>query len=156
MQSLSGHASIALIQLLKLLQFLVVILHLEIIRLLQYYKYNIGFHIWMLSLNDVVKCISLYMFNQDNSLYSAHGTIIRDLCLARDNHYQSPHMLSYTEIVMLIENLCNALHALLFSFLGVHYFSFFFCVELHCNFILQIFFVDFVSYCIICSIICNI
>ena len=41
------------------------------------YKYNIGFHIWMLSLNDVVKCILLYMSNQDNSLYSAHGTIIR-------------------------------------------------------------------------------
>ena len=42
------------------------------------YKYNIGFHIWMLSVNDVVKCISLYMYmsNQDNSLYSAHGTII--------------------------------------------------------------------------------
>ena len=46
------------------------------------YKYNIGFHIWMLSLNDVVKCISLYMSNQYNSLYSAHGTIIWDLCLA--------------------------------------------------------------------------
>ena len=54
----------------------------------------------MLSLNDVVKCISLYMSNLDNSLYSVHGTIIRDLCLARDNHYQSPHLLSYTEIVM--------------------------------------------------------
>ena len=76
----------------------------------------------MLPLNDVVKCISLYMSNQDNSLYSAHGTIIRDFCLARDNHYQSPHMLSYTEIVMLIKHYC----ALLFSFLGVHYFSFFF------------------------------
>ena len=62
----------------------------------------------MLSLNDVVKCISLYMFNQDNSLYSAHGKIIRDLCLARDNHYQSPHMLLYTEIVMLIDHLCTA------------------------------------------------
>ena len=48
------------------------------------------------------------MSNQDNSLYSAHGTIIRDLCLARDNHYQSPHMLSYTEIVMLIDHLCTA------------------------------------------------
>ena len=62
----------------------------------------------MLSLNDVVKCISLYMSNQDNSLYSAHGTIIRDLCLARDNHYQSPHFYHYTEIVMLIEHLCTA------------------------------------------------
>ena len=41
------------------------------------------------------------MSNQNNLLYSAHGTIIRDLCLARDNHYQSPHLLSYTEIVML-------------------------------------------------------
>ena len=71
------------------------------------YRSNIGFHIWMLSLNDVVKCISLYMSNQDNSLYSAHGTIIRDMCLARDNHYQLPHMLSYTEIVMLIDHLCT-------------------------------------------------
>ena len=25
------------------------------------YECNIGFHIWMLSLNDVVKCISLYV-----------------------------------------------------------------------------------------------
>ena len=43
-------------------------------------------------------------------LYSARGTIIRDLCLARDNHYQSPHLLSYTEIVMLLilEHLCTA------------------------------------------------
>ena len=50
-----------------------------------------------------------YILTIDNSLYSAHGTIIRDLCLARDNHYQSPHMLSYyTEIVMLIEHFCTA------------------------------------------------
>ena len=48
------------------------------------------------------------MSNQDNSLYSAHGTIIRDLCLTRENHYQPPHMLSYTEIAMLIEHLCTA------------------------------------------------
>ena len=54
-----------------------------------------GFHIWMLLLNEVVTCISLHMSNQDNSLYSAHGTIIRDLCLARDNQYQSPHLLSH-------------------------------------------------------------
>ena len=33
------------------------------------------------------------MSNQDNSLYSAHGTIIRDLCLAGDNHYQSPNVI---------------------------------------------------------------
>ena len=62
----------------------------------------------MLSLNDVVKCISLYMSNQHNLLYSAHGTIICDLCLESDNHYQSPHLLLYTEIVMLIEHLCTA------------------------------------------------
>ena len=48
----------------------------------------------MLLLNEVVKCVSLYMYNQNNSLYSTHGAIIRDLCLARDNHYQSPHLLS--------------------------------------------------------------
>ena len=57
------------------------------------------------------------MSNQDNSLYSAHGTMIRDLCLARDNHYQSPHLLSYTEIVMLIKHLCTAQHACAVIFL---------------------------------------
>ena len=40
------------------------------------------------------------MSNQNNSLYSAHGTNIRDLCLARGNHYQSIHLLSYIEIVI--------------------------------------------------------
>ena len=62
----------------------------------------------MLSLNDVVTCISLYMSNQDTSLYYAHGTIIHDMCLARDNHYQSPHLLSYAVIVTLIKHLCTA------------------------------------------------
>ena len=61
----------------------------------------------MLALNDIVKWISLYMSIQDNSQYSAYDTIICDLCLARDNHYQLPHLLSYTEIVMLIEQLCT-------------------------------------------------
>ena len=96
MQSLSSHASIALIQLLKLLQFLqfpMVISYLEIIIETSVVIIIFCFHIWMLSLNEVVKCISLYMSNQNNSLYSAQGTIIRDLCLARDNHYQSPHLL---------------------------------------------------------------
>ena len=37
---------------------------------------------------------------------------------------------------------------LIFSVLDIHSFSFFFCVELHCNFILHIIFVNFVSYCI--------
>ena len=69
------------------------------------YRYNISFYIWMLALHYV---LPLYMSNQDNSLYSAHGTTIRDLCFARDNHYQSLHLLSYTEIVMLIEHLCTA------------------------------------------------
>ena len=44
----------------------------------------------------------------DTLLCSAHGEIIRDLCLARDNHYQSPHLLSYTEIIMLFLHLCAA------------------------------------------------
>ena len=68
------------------------------------------------------------MSNQDNSLYSAHGAMIRDLCLARVfiiwmiiiyTNYMiiifkfsfsllSPHLLSYTEAVMLIEHLCTA------------------------------------------------
>ena len=45
------------------------------------YRYNMGFYIWILALNSVLS-LYMYMSNQDNSLYSAHGTIIRDLCLA--------------------------------------------------------------------------
>ena len=32
------------------------------------------------------------MSNQNNTLNFAYGTIISDLCLARDNHYQLPHL----------------------------------------------------------------
>ena len=88
------------------------------------------------------------MSNQNNSPYSAHGTIIRDLCLARDNHYQSPHLLSYTEIIMLIACVCCY-----FPFLMYITFLLFFCGELHYNFILQIIFPGFVSYCIIFNLI---
>ena len=49
-------------------------------------KYNIVFHIWMSSLNEV------------NSL-----SVFSEL-----NHYQSPHLLSYPETVMLIEHSCTA------------------------------------------------
>ena len=49
--------------------------------------------------------------NHDNSLHSAHDTIICDVCLARDNHYHElPHLPSYTEIVMLIEHVCTTQH----------------------------------------------
>ena len=49
----------------------------------------------MLSLNDVDKCIFLYMSNQDNSLYSAHGTIIRDLqCITIINRHICYHILN--------------------------------------------------------------
>ena len=65
------------------------------------YKYNIGSHVWMQSLNKVIKCISLYVSTLENLLHSAYFTIMRDLCLARDNYYQS------TPIVMLIECLCT-------------------------------------------------
>ena len=71
------------------------------------YKYNIGPDIWMLSLNEVIKCISLYISTHENLLHSVHGTIIRDLCLARDNYYQSTHLFSHAEIIMLIEVLCT-------------------------------------------------
>ena len=37
------------------------------------YMYNIGSHIWMLSLNKVIKCISLYIFVHEILLYSAQG-----------------------------------------------------------------------------------
>ena len=60
----------------------------------------------MLSLNDVVNCISFYMSNQDNSLYSAHSMIIRDLCLARDNHYQSPHFVIILKLSCSLTGMC--------------------------------------------------
>ena len=61
-----------------------------------------------LTLNEaeVIKCISLYLSTNENLLYSADGTIIRDLCLARDNYYQSTHVFSLTKIIMLKECLC--------------------------------------------------
>ena len=71
------------------------------------YKYNIGSHIWMLLLNEVIKCISLYISTHENLLHFAHGTIIRDLCLGRDNYYQSTHLFSHAEIIMLRECLCT-------------------------------------------------
>ena len=51
--------------------------------------------------------IVIVMFTNENLLYSAHGTIIRDLCLARDNYYQSTHVYSLTKIIMLKECLCT-------------------------------------------------
>ena len=53
----------------------------------RYHSYTIVSHI--LTLNEVTKCISLYISTHDNLLHSAHDTIIHDLCLARDNYYQS-------------------------------------------------------------------
>ena len=50
---------------------------------------------------------SLYISTHENLLYSAHGTIIRDLCLARDNYYQSTHLFSHAEIITLVEFVCN-------------------------------------------------
>ena len=61
----------------------------------------------MLSLNEVIKCISLFISTNENLLHSAHGTIIRDLCLARNNYYQSTHLFSHAEIIMLMEVLCT-------------------------------------------------
>ena len=58
----------------------------------------------MLSLNEVIKCIFLYISTHENLLHSAHGT---DLCLARDDYYQSTHLFSHAEIIMLIEFVCT-------------------------------------------------
>ena len=70
------------------------------------FKYNIGSHIWFSSLNEVTKCISLYISIHEHALYSSHGVIIRDLCLARDDYYHPEHLLSCNEIKELIEYLC--------------------------------------------------
>ena len=60
---------------------------------------------WFSSLNEVTKCISLYI-----SLFftSSHGVIIRDLCLARDDYHHPEHLLSCrpNEIKELIDYLC--------------------------------------------------
>ena len=70
------------------------------------FKYNIGSHIWVSSLNEVTKCISLYISIHEHALYSSHGVIIPDLCLARDDYHHSGHLLSCNEIKELIEYLC--------------------------------------------------
>ena len=76
-----------------------------------YYRYlsfkcNIGSHIWFSSLYEVTKCISLYISIYEHALYSLHGVIIGDFCLARDDHYHPEHLLSCNEINELIEHLC--------------------------------------------------
>ena len=50
---------------------------------------------------------SLLTSTHENFLHSAHGAIIRDLCLARDIYYQSTNLFSHAEIIMLIECLCT-------------------------------------------------
>ena len=81
--------------------------------------------------------------------------IIRDLCSARDNHYQShicyhiDNFFGYVNRESMHRMACMCCY---FTFLM--YITFLsFCGELHCDFILQIIFVDFVSYCIICNLI---
>ena len=61
----------------------------------------------MLSLNEVIKCISLYISTHENLLHPAHSTIIRDLCLARDNYYQSTHLFFHAEFIILMEFICT-------------------------------------------------
>ena len=70
------------------------------------FKYNIGSHIWFSSLNKITKCISLYISIHEHALYSSHGVITRDLCLARDDYHHPEHLLSCNEIKELIEYLC--------------------------------------------------
>ena len=70
------------------------------------FKYKIGSHIWLSSLNKVTKCISLYISIHEHALYSSHGVIIRYLCLARDDYYHPEHLLSCNEIKELIKYLC--------------------------------------------------
>ena len=50
----------------------------------------------MLSLNEVIKYISSYISTHENLLHSAHGTIIRDLYLARNS---STHLFSHADII---------------------------------------------------------
>ena len=115
------NSSNTIIKLLQFLQFPVVTLHLKISINAFSCKYNIGIHIMILSLNEVVKCILLYMSNENNLLYYVHGKIIHDLFLASDNHCQSPHLLSCTESVMLMRIYApHSMHVLLFSLLDVH------------------------------------
>ena len=42
----------------------------------------------------------------EHALYSSHGVIISDLCLARDDYHHPEHLLSCKEIKELIEYLC--------------------------------------------------
>ena len=46
----------------------------------------------------VFQYMSIYM--SIGLLHSAYGTIIRDSYLARDNHHQWPHFISYFEGIM--------------------------------------------------------
>ena len=55
------------------------------------FKYNIGTHIWISSLNEVTKCISLYISIHEHVLYSSHGVIICDSCLAKDDDHHPEH-----------------------------------------------------------------
>ena len=57
-------------------------------------------------LNEVTKCISLHISIPEHALYSSHGDIIGDLCLARDDYHHPEHLLSCNEIKELIEYLC--------------------------------------------------
>ena len=70
------------------------------------FKYNIGSHFCFSSLNEVTKCISLYISIHEHALYSSHGVIIRDLCLAREDNHHPDHLLSCNEIKELIKYLC--------------------------------------------------
>ena len=83
------------------------------------FKYNIRSHIWFSSLNEGAKCISLYISIHEHALYSSHGDIIRDLCLARDDYHHPEHLLSCNEIRELIEYLCINLLLKLILFLNV-------------------------------------
>ena len=75
--------------------------------LLNSIKYNIWSHILFSSLNEVIKCISLYISIHEHALYSSHDVINRDLCLSRDHNYHHlVHLLSCIEIKELIEYLC--------------------------------------------------
>ena len=40
------------------------------------------------------------------AIYSSHGVIIRDLCLAKDGYHYPEHLLSCDEINELIDNGC--------------------------------------------------
>ena len=67
------------------------------------YKYTIGKHIWLSPLHKLLECFDVFVSNLENG--SLYGSMIRDLCIQRDNN--DYYILTNEEMVMLIEYLCT-------------------------------------------------